>query len=43
MDDTSVPYEQDENPFPKTNSDDEFEKMIITKYHLITKEMETAN
>ena len=40
MDETSVPYEQNENPFPQTDSDDEFEKTIINKYHLITKEME---
>ena len=43
MDETSVPYEQNENPFPRTDSDDEFEKMIINKYHLVTKEMEEAN
>lgn len=33
MDETSVPYERNENPFPRTDSDDEFEKMIINKYH----------
>nr|MCR5154374.1 hypothetical protein [Lachnospiraceae bacterium] len=37
MDETSVPYEQNENPFPQTDLDDEFEKMIINKYHLTTK------
>lgn len=40
MDETSAPYEENENPFPKTDSNDDFEKMIIDKYHLITKEME---
>lgn len=43
MDETSVPYEHNENPFPRTASDDEFEEMIINKYHLITKEMEKTN
>lgn len=43
MDETSAPYEQNENPFPRTDSDNEFEKMIINKYHLTTKEMEVAN
>ncbi len=43
MDETSAPYEQNENPFPRTDSDDEFDKMIIDKYHLITKEMEDAD
>lgn len=33
-DETSIPYEQNENPFPKTDLDDEFEKTIINKYHL---------
>ncbi len=42
-DETSVPYEQNENPFPQTDLDDEFEKMIINKYHLTTKEMEDTN
>ena len=40
MDETSVPYEHNENPFPRTTSDDEFDEMIINKYHLTTKEME---
>ena len=40
MDETSMPYEYNENPFPRTTSDDEFEEMIINKYHLMTKEME---
>lgn len=40
MDETSAPYEQNENPFFQTDADDKFEKMIINKYHLVTKEME---
>lgn len=40
MDETSAPYEQNENPFTQTDSDNEFEEMIISKYHLTTKEME---
>lgn len=40
MDKTSIPYEDDQNPFPRTQEDDEFDKMIIEKYHLITKDME---
>lgn len=43
MDETSAPYEQNENPFPRTDSDNEFEDMIIRKYNLTTKEMETVN
>ena len=43
MDETSVPYEQNENPFLETKEDEEFEEMIINKYHLITKEAENAN
>ena len=41
MDETSVPYPENENPFPRTKEDDVFDEMIIEKYHLITKEMET--
>ena len=41
MDETSTPYEQNENPFSQTDA--KFEKMIINKYHLVTKEMEIAN
>lgn len=40
MDETSTPYEQNENPFSQTDADDKFEKIIINKYHLVTKEME---
>ena len=43
MDETSVPYEQNENPFLQMDLGDEFEKMIISKYHLTTKEMEDTN
>lgn len=38
MDETSAPHEQNENPFSRTNADIEFEKMMIDKYHLVTKE-----
>ena len=43
MDETSVPYEQNENPFLETIEDEEFDEMISNKYHLITKEAENAN
>lgn len=43
MDETSVPYEENETPFVQTESDNEFEQMIISKYHLATKEMESVN
>ena len=43
MDETSAPYEDGENPFVRTKEDDEFDEMIIAKYHLTTKEMENAN
>ena len=43
MDETSAPYEENKNPFEQTESDNEFEQMIINKYHLITKETESAN
>lgn len=43
MDETSAPYEQNENPFSQTDADAKFEKMIINKYHLVTEEMEIAN
>ena len=42
MDETSAPYERNENPFPQTDADKEFEKSIINKYHLTTKEVETS-
>ena len=41
MDETSTPYEENENPFIQTELDNEFERMIINKYHLTTKEMES--
>lgn len=34
MDDTSIPYEPDENPFSETEEDMEFDKRIIEKYCL---------
>lgn len=40
MDETSVPYEKNENPFPRKEDDEEFDKKMIDKYRLITKEME---
>lgn len=40
MDETSIPYEDGQNPFPRTKEDDDFDKMIIEKYHLVTKDME---
>lgn len=40
MDETSAPFEENENPFIQTETDDEFDQMIINKYHLTTKEME---
>ena len=43
MDETSVSYEQNENPFPRTDFDNKFDNMIIKKYHLTTKEMEHHN
>lgn len=43
MDETSAPYEQWECPFSETLLDKEFEKMIIEKYHLVTKEMEEGS
>jgi len=41
MDESSAPFEDDSNPFPRTKEDEEFERMIIARFHLITKEMET--
>ena len=41
MDETSAPYEENETPFVQTELDNEFEQMIINKYHLTTKEMES--
>lgn len=37
MDETSAPYEENENLFMQTELDNEFEQMIIKKYHLTTK------
>ncbi len=41
MDETSAPYEEGENPYIQTELDNEFEQMIINKYNLTTKEMES--
>ena len=40
MDDTSIPFEDDENPFPRTKEDDEFDEQMIKKYNLVLKETE---
>ena len=40
MDETSMPYEKNENPFPRKANDDEFDQKMIEKYQLVTKEME---
>lgn len=42
MDETSAPYEEGKNPFPMTEEDRAFEEALISKYHLVTKEMERA-
>ena len=42
MDETSAPYSDNDNPFVRTKDDDEFDKMIIDKYKLATKEMENV-
>lgn len=34
MDETSVPYEKNENPYPRTTDDDDFDQKIIEKYQL---------
>lgn len=38
MDETSAPYSDAENPFVRTKEDDDFDKAIIEKYHLETKD-----
>lgn len=43
MDETSAPYSDKDNPFNRTKEDDEFDKMIIEKYKLTTKEMENSS
>ena len=43
MDETSVPYDENKNPFIRTEEDDAFDKMLIAKYHLTTVEMENDN
>ena len=43
MDDTSIPFEDDDNPFPRTKEDDEFDEKMIKKYNLVLKEKELGN
>ena len=38
MDETSAPYSDAENPFVRTKEDDDFDKAIIEKYHLETRD-----
>lgn len=40
VDETSAPYEEGKNPYPRTKKDDEFDGYIIAKLHLVTKEEE---
>jgi hypothetical protein len=42
MDEISAPYSENENPFPRTEADNEFDEMIIEKYQLVTKEHEAS-
>ena len=39
-DESGTPYEDGENPFPRTKEDDEFDQMMIKKYNLVLKEDE---
>ena len=39
MDEDAVPYPESEIPFTVTKEDEEFEKMIVEKFHLVTKEI----
>ena len=34
MDESSIPYEENENPFTKTKEDDDFDEKMIQKYNL---------
>ncbi|MBR6163691.1 hypothetical protein IKQ26_07375 [bacterium] len=36
MDESAIPYEKGENPFVRTQEDDDFERYIIEKYHIVT-------
>ena len=38
MDEVSTPYEENENPFPRTAEDEVFEQKIIKKYNLVLAE-----
>ena len=38
MDESSAPYEEDENPFERTKEDEEFDKYVIDKFNLVTKD-----
>ena len=40
MDESSAPLENADFLYPRTKEDEEFDKMIVEKYHLITKDME---
>ena len=39
-DESGIPYEDGENPFPRTKEDDDFDQMMIEKYNLVLKEAE---
>ena len=39
-DESGTPYEDGENPFPRTKEDDDFDQMMIEKYNLVLKEAE---
>lgn len=43
MDETGRPYEEGENPFPRTIEMDEIENKIIEKYGLVLAEDEEEN
>lgn len=34
MDESSLPYEENENPFKRTEEDDDFDEIMIQKYNL---------
>ena len=38
-DESGTPYEDGENPFPRTKEDDDFDQMMIEKYNQERKEM----
>ncbi len=40
MDESSAPYSESDAPIVRTKEDDEFDDMIIAKYHLVTEEKE---